>query len=139
MVTSIGGSGSTSGTSAQDQMKQTREDVLAAVAQELGESEADLQKGLQSGKSLTDLAAAKGVSKDDLQATIAGVIKKDMPNASATQVANIATRMMNGPHGHHGHHHAQAASTTDTSTSDTNTSDPASPDYVAGSTVSVVA
>jgi hypothetical protein len=135
MVNSIGGgSGAVSGSAAQEKMKQTQEDVLAAVASELGETEADLQKGLASGKSLTDLAAAKGISQDDLKSTIAGVVQKDMPNASPDQVANITNRMaqVHGGGHHHGHHaHAADASTAVTPA--------ATPDPATGSTVDIVA
>ncbi|HEX4385091.1 MAG TPA: hypothetical protein VH083_19165 [Myxococcales bacterium] len=132
MVNGVSGSSETQASSAQGKMQKMKEDVLSAVASELGESESDLQKGLSGGQSLTQLAAAKGISSDDLKSTIAGVVQKDMPNASPDQVANVTNRMMQGAHGHHhgGHHmHTDDSSTTSTTT-------PAVPD---GSTVSVVA
>jgi hypothetical protein len=132
MVNGVSGSSETQGSSAQGKMQKMKEDVLSAVASELGESESDLQQGLAGGQSLTQLAAAKGISSDDLKSTIAGVVQKDMPNASPDQVANVTNRMMQGAHGHHhgGHHmHTDDSSTTSTTT-------PAVPD---GSTVSVVA
>jgi hypothetical protein len=135
MVNAIGGgSGSVSGSAAQEKMKQTQEDVLAAVAKELGETEADLQKGLASGKSLTDLAAAKGISQDDLKSTIAGVVQKDMPNASPDQVANITNRMAQVHGG--GHHHGHHAPAVDASTA---VAPVTTPDPATGSTVDIVA
>jgi hypothetical protein len=133
MVNAIGsGAGSVSGASAQEKMKQMRDDVLAAVASEMGESEADLQKGLSSGKSLADLATAKGISKNDLQSTIAGVVKKDMPNASADQITNLTNRMSQMHGG--GHHHGQHAHT------DASTVAPATtPDPTTGTSVDIVA
>jgi hypothetical protein len=133
MVNSISGSsgaGSVSDSSAQDKMRQMREDVLTAVASQLGESEADLKKAMSSGQSLAQIAQAKGVSSQDLQTTIAGVVQKDMPNASADQVSNIANRISGagGHHHHHGGHHAQAT-----------TQPVAAPSPADDSTVSVVA
>jgi hypothetical protein len=132
MVNGVSGASQASGNQAQDKLQQVKEDVLSAVASQLGESEADLQKGLSGGQSLQQLAAAKGISSDDLQSTIAGVVQKDMPNASPDQVANVTSRMMQGAHGHHHHggHHVQADD------SATTTATPAVPD---GSTVSVIA
>jgi hypothetical protein len=135
MVNALGNSGASpvSGTSTQDKMQQMREDVLSAVASQLGESEADLQKALAGGKSLTDLAKAKGVSKDSLQSTIAGVVQKDMPNASAAQVSNVTNRIMHAGGHHHGHH---AHSATDTAAATPAT---AATGATTGSTVDVVA
>jgi hypothetical protein len=131
MVNSLSGSGASpiSGSSSQEQMQQMQQDVLNAVASQLGESASDLQKALASGKSLTDLAKAKGVSADALKTTIAGVVQKDMPNASADQIANVTKRIMGGHH----HHHGGSASAAPAA--------PAAADAASapGSTVSVVA
>ena len=130
MVNGVSGAGQASGSQAQEKMQQVKEDVMSAVASELGESEADLQQGLAAGQSLQQLAAAKGISSDDLKSTIAGVVQKDMPNASPDQIANVTSRMMQGAHGHHHHgggHHVQP---------DDSSTTPAVPD---GSTVSVIA
>jgi hypothetical protein len=111
MVNPIGSSGAGSvsdSSSAQEKMRQVRDDVLSAVASKLGESQSDLQKALSGGQSLADIAKAKGVSQQDLQSTISGVVQEDMPNASPGQVSNIANRLAGaGGHHHHGHH-AQA-------------------------------
>jgi hypothetical protein len=66
----------------------------------LGMSTDDLQKAQKSGTSLTDLAAQKGISKDDLVASIT----KDMtankpegaPELSATQMTEMATNIADG-------------------------------------------
>src|SRR5689334_3848777 len=44
--------------------------LLSGVANLLGTTTDDLIKSLQGGQSLSDLAAAKGISQDDLLATI---------------------------------------------------------------------
>jgi uncharacterized protein YidB (DUF937 family) len=85
-----------------------------AAAQKLGMSDDDLRSALQSGSSLADVAASKGVSTDDLVSAVAGSLQgAQLPDgASATDLAtNLVNRKGGG--GGHGHHHHHASSSTD--------------------------
>jgi hypothetical protein len=66
----------------------------------LGMSTDDLQKAQKSGTTLTELAAQKGISKDDLVASIAKDMQADKPEGapelSATQMTEMATNIADG-------------------------------------------
>ena len=57
--------------------------VEQAIATKLGMTVQDLQTQLRSGKSLLDLAQAKGVSESDLRATIKTALKAELDKAVA--------------------------------------------------------
>jgi hypothetical protein len=84
-----------------EQFQKTREAAMSAAADALNESPDDLKKDLASGKSLADIAAAKGVSTDDLQNAIESAVKQANPSASDDQATKIAQRMISGHHHHH--------------------------------------
>lgn len=90
--------------SRREQFQATREATLSAAADLFQESPDALKSELQSGKSLSDIAQEKGVSADDLQKSIESAVKSANPNASDTQVSQIAQKAISG---HHHHHHAQ--------------------------------
>jgi DNA-binding phage protein len=100
-----------------DPASSARSNVMSAVANELGISQSDLQTQLRSGKSLSDVAAAAGISSDQLTATITTALQKsNLP--AGTDVAALATQMATRVGGHH-HHHQAAATSDPTSTSST--------------------
>ena len=66
-----------------------RAKVEAAVADKLGLSVDDLRTQLKSGKSMTQVAAAQGVSKDDLVSAIATALQSSA--SSATSASASAT------------------------------------------------
>jgi len=115
MATSIDSVSSTYSTTDSTQLTQARQDALAAAAKELGMSSTDLRSELASGESLTDIANSKGVSPQDLQSTMEAAMKKDLPNASASQLSTMTSRMM----AHHGHHaHGSSGASASSSASD---------------------
>jgi hypothetical protein len=65
--------------------------AMDAASQLLGTSTTDLAAGLKSGQSLSDLASAKGVSKDDLVNAIAAALQKADSNLSADDAKTLAT------------------------------------------------
>jgi uncharacterized protein YidB (DUF937 family) len=69
------------------------EKTLSAVADKLKMSTDDLKKDLASGKSLTDIASAAGVSKDDLVSTIASTLPSTGPDGSPIDTTSMATRI----------------------------------------------
>jgi uncharacterized protein YidB (DUF937 family) len=69
------------------------EKTLSAVADKLTMSIGDLKKALASGKSLTDIASAAGVSKDDLVSTIASTLPSTTPDGSAVDTTAMATHI----------------------------------------------
>jgi hypothetical protein len=87
------------------------QDVTAAVAKELGMSTDDLNQALRSGQSLDDIAQSKGVSHDDLVATISQALQSTASSGQSTdpsQLTQLAERIA-GAKGHHHHHHRAAA------------------------------
>jgi hypothetical protein len=81
---------------------------LDKTAELLGMSSDDLRDAQRSGTTLTDLAAQKGVSKDDLVKSIAEDLKAGKPDGapelSEAQLAEMATSVADGkrpqrPHG----------------------------------------
>jgi hypothetical protein len=89
-----------------EQLAKTRQAALGAAASLFDMSPGELQAELGSGKSLSDVAADKGVSQDDLRKTIQAAVAQVNPNASDNQIANLVQRAASGHH--HGHHHHQA-------------------------------
>jgi DNA-binding phage protein len=96
-----------------------RNNVMSAVAGQLGISQSDLQSQLKSGQSLADVAKAAGMSSEQLTDTITAALKKsNLP--AGTDVSAMATRMTNHVGGKHHHRAAAAASSaSDTSSSST--------------------
>jgi uncharacterized protein YidB (DUF937 family) len=74
------------------------EKTLSAVADKLGISTGDLKKQLQSGQSLTDIAAAKGLDKDDLVSTIASTLPSAGPDGAQLDTTAMATRIADRTH-----------------------------------------
>lgn len=80
---------------------------MTNTAQLLGISTDELQKDQQSGSTLAQLAAQKGVSTGDLVNSIAADLKANAPQGapalSDAQVTQMATEIAAGkhPHGHH--------------------------------------
>ena len=66
---------------------------MQAVEDLLGMSRTDIRSALDSGKSLADMAATKGVSKDDLVNAIATAIKSDRPGMTDDRAKAMATRI----------------------------------------------
>jgi uncharacterized protein YidB (DUF937 family) len=69
------------------------EKTFSAVADTLKMSTDDVKKDLAAGKSLTDIASAAGVSKDDLVSTIASTLPSSTPDGALVDTTAIATRM----------------------------------------------
>jgi len=92
---------------------------LTSTAQLLGISTDDLATALRSGTKLSDLAAEKNVSKDDLVKSIAADLKANAPAGAPaldeTQLTHIATNIADGkrPSFHHGRHHRDGESVPD--------------------------
>ena len=104
-------------------------EALAAAAKVLGMSTDEVTSALQSGSTLKDLAAAKGVSQSDLQDAVVKALSDGFAASapagtaaaattpSADRLQELATHLINGDpprahRGHHGggHHGANAAS-----------------------------
>jgi hypothetical protein len=107
-ISSLGGGQQQISAARMEQFKKTREAALDAAADSLGESPDDLQNELQSGKSLSDIASAHGVSQDKLLDAVKQAVKSSDPNLSDDQVGNVAQRLVSGHHHHHGGHPAEA-------------------------------
>jgi uncharacterized protein YidB (DUF937 family) len=67
--------------------------AFKAVETLLGMQPDEIRSALDSGKTLVDLAADKGVSKDDLIKTIATAIKADRPGITDDRATDMATRI----------------------------------------------
>jgi hypothetical protein len=67
--------------------------AVDAAANLLGMSAGDLRTALNSGQSLSSIAASKGIGQDDLVRAMAGAIEQANPNVSADQATRIATVM----------------------------------------------
>jgi hypothetical protein len=88
---------------------------LANTAQLLGVTTDDLTQARQSGKTLLDLASAKGISRDELVKSIVSDLKAGAPPgapaASDAQLGRMADNIAAGlrpGRGHHHHHHHRA-------------------------------
>ena len=146
-IDSLSGIGAATGTaSASDAaaFTQARQDAMNAAATALGMSPTDLRTAMSSGETLTQLAAAKGISSADLQGTISAALKKDLPNATAAQLNTLSSRMMTGSqhaqHAHGGHHAGGAggAGGASASASSSSSADATGDGNDLGSTISVV-
>jgi hypothetical protein len=92
--------------------------VMSSTSQLLGMSEQDLRTSLRSGQSLSDLAAQKGVSKDDLVSTVSSAISSSQSGVQGTQDPTaLAQRIVDRKGGGHHHHHHKQTSDTDDQTS----------------------
>lgn len=65
--------------------------AIKAASDVLGESPDDIAAALRSGQSLADIAASKGVSKDDLVSGIATALQDGNPSLSADSARKLAT------------------------------------------------
>jgi hypothetical protein len=105
--------GATAATATPQASFRTRlQDVTAAVAKELGMSTDDLNQALRAGQSLDDIAQSKGVSHDDLIATISQALQSTATSGQSTdptQLTQLAERVAGAKgHRHHHHHRAEA-------------------------------
>src|SRR5689334_25133220 len=104
--------GATAATATPQSSFRTRlQDVTAAVAKELGMSTDDLNQALRSGQSLDDIAQSKGVSHDDLIATISQALQSTATAGQSTdpsQLTQLAERIASAKGHHHHHHRAEA-------------------------------
>lgn len=74
--------------------------AMGQVADLLGVSADELQNMLQSGSSIADLAAGKGLSRDDAVSALAAGLKANAPqgvNISDDRATQMAQRMVDGP------------------------------------------
>ena len=79
--------------------------LLSGVANLLGTTTDDLIKSLQGGQSLSDLAAAKGISQDDLLATIKqGLQANQTMTGQANDLDAMAARIADRKGTGHRHH-----------------------------------
>ena len=98
-ISGIGGQFAAQGGSAVDAstFRNRMQQSMEPVAKALGTTTDALQQDLQSGKSLNDLASAKGVSQKDLLAAIEQGLQNNAPEGapalSSTQLANLAARI----------------------------------------------
>ena len=72
------------------------EKTVQAVADKLGMDPEDLKKALKGGETMSSLAAKKGVSQDDLVATIASTLPAQRPGGVAVDTTSMATGIANG-------------------------------------------
>ena len=74
--------------------------AMGSVAEKLGMSSDELESALKGGSSITDLAAKKGVSRDDAVAALAAGLKANAPQGMAVsddRATAMAQRMVDGP------------------------------------------
>jgi hypothetical protein len=78
-------------------MKAKMQQAMSPVAKALGMTTDELTQSLQRGKSLSDIATAKGVSNQDLVAAIKQGLESNAPegapNLSSSQLDNFASRI----------------------------------------------
>jgi hypothetical protein len=107
------------------QMQAARKAAADAAAKALDMSPADLQQQLQSGKSLKDVASAKGVDFSKVQSAISSAVKPGLDQAvqsgsmTSKQEDNALARLTGAGAGagkvHRGHHQHSAAPAADSS------------------------
>ena len=88
---------------AQLPLRRHHEKMVEPAAKALGISTDDLRTQLKAGKSLSDVAAAQGVSNDDLVAAIAAELKANAPQGAAplgeAQLTRMATNIVDHKRG----------------------------------------
>jgi hypothetical protein len=72
------------------------EKTMQAVAEKLGMDPEALKAALKDGSTMSDLAAQKGISQDDLVATIAATLPAQGPDGVAIDTTSRATQIANG-------------------------------------------
>ena len=77
------------------QMRQHAQKAMAPVADLLGVSSSELQSKLAGGETLSSLASAKGVSRDDLVAAVQKGLKADAPNGVSVP-SGLAEKIADG-------------------------------------------
>ena len=80
--------------------------VASALAGELGMAAGELREAMQAGKSVEEMAAARGVSLEALQATAEGALREAVPGPLAARVPAMVRRLL------HAHHHGAEAGPT---------------------------
>ncbi|WP_412734522.1 hypothetical protein [Krasilnikovia sp. MM14-A1259] len=78
--------------------------AMDSLASTLGISSDELTSSLQSGKSLTDVAAAQGMDADTLRTTLTSALTKADTSLSADQAGALADKLIAGP-AQHRHEH----------------------------------
>ncbi|MET8147802.1 hypothetical protein ACIBSW_28325 [Actinoplanes sp. NPDC049668] len=71
--------------------------AMKSLAETLGVDEDDLTSELQSGTSLTDVAAAYGMDADTLRTTLTAALTEADSSLTADQAAGLADKMIAGP------------------------------------------
>jgi lambda repressor-like predicted transcriptional regulator len=71
--------------------------AMGSLAETLGISEEELLEQLQSGESLTSVAAAKGMDASTLKSTLVDALTKADSSLSTDQAGGIADRLIEGP------------------------------------------
>ncbi len=100
------------------------QNVLNSVSGSLGLSTSAVQQQLQSGQSLSSIAAAQGVSQQSLVQSISTALTQNGSGASGSQLQQIATNIANrtpSSGGHHHHHHGGASSSSSSSSASSST------------------
>jgi uncharacterized protein YidB (DUF937 family) len=116
---------STSALSQIDSARRPTPPPMTNTAQLLGLSTSDLSTALRSGKTLSSLASAAGVSSSDLLGSVEADITANAPEGaqplSSDQLKQMATNVINGtgPTGGHHHHHHHGGGASAMSMSDT--------------------
>jgi uncharacterized protein YidB (DUF937 family) len=82
--------------------------AMDSLAGTLGISSDDLKSSLQSGTSLTDVAAAHGMDADTLKTTLTKALTEADTSLTADQAGNVADDLIAGPAQHQQHHHQVA-------------------------------
>jgi uncharacterized protein YidB (DUF937 family) len=72
------------------------EKTLQAVAERLGTDAESLEASLDGGSTMSSLAAAAGISQEDLVATIAATLPAQGPDGAAVDTTSMATQIANG-------------------------------------------
>lgn len=98
----------TTGTAGPEAMRARMDQMFSAVADKLGMTKDALVADLRQGKSLFDIARAKGMSETDLKDTIKQALEKSgAPTPPGMSVDDLAARIADqkgGPHGPRRHH-----------------------------------
>ena len=110
--------------------RQQMDKVMSAVADQLGMSASDLKDALKGGKSLADVASAKGISQDQLTATIKQALQSAGASGTDDQLTQLASRIATH---HRGQHHRGVQAPPPAATSDASSAS-TSPTGVATST-----
>ncbi len=85
-------------------MQSNWKNMMSSLSSTLGLSGNALQQQLQSGQSLSSIAATQGVSQQTLVQSISTALAQNGSQGSSSQLQQIATNIANRTHGAGGHH-----------------------------------